>query len=144
FRFNDFEKKIWITYPQGELTGPERLLANIYDTVGGVSEARFRIATIETPMLAEGDLARVSPFSWSASLAQKDLGLRNPLPDNWLLRVRATNRNGEQWETSRTISRIGRAGVAPAVKLGENWPQFMGNAQRTGRAKQAVALPVSL
>lgn len=144
FRYNDFNKHIWITYPQGELTGPERLLANIYDTTGDVAEARFRISTPDNPAFAGTNLARVSTFSWMAPLGSKELGLAADLPANFQLRVRATNNRGEQWETSQNVSRARRLPSAPEVKLEGDWPQFMRNAQRTGSINHELRLPLAL
>lgn len=143
FRFNDFAKHIWITYPQGDLTGPERVLTQIYDTSGGVREARFRIATRETRAYAEGVLKQISPLAWMASLAPQDLGIK-ALPSDFLLRVRATNNAGEQWEASQPIARVRKIGSATPVKLGDDWPQFMRTAQRTGSAKNPIKLPLAL
>jgi outer membrane protein assembly factor BamB len=144
FRFNDFSKHIWITYPQAELTGPERLLASIYDTSGDVAEARYRLVTESNPALAQGSMKRVSPLSWMASLAPKDLGLKQSLPREFAIRVRATNNSGEQWEANHKVSNIARVDSAPAVHLKNDWPEFMGNAQRTGSIPADISLPLSL
>jgi outer membrane protein assembly factor BamB/predicted phosphodiesterase len=143
FRFNDFEKHLFITYPQGELTGQERLIAQIYDSVGGVREARFRIGTPETSGFAEGQLTQVSPLAWMASLEAKDLGVRE-LPPEYHLQVRATNHAGERWEAVQPMSRIRRVESAAAVKTRKDWPLFMGNAQRTGSTPDALKLPLAL
>lgn len=143
FRFNNFEKHLFITYPQGELTGPERLIAQIYDSAGGVREARFRIETQETPGFAEGRLKQVSPLAWMASLEPKDLGVKE-LPSESLIRVRATNNLGQRWEATQPLQHVRRVDSAPAVKTGRNWPLFMGNAQRTGFSPDGIKLPLAL
>src|SRR5207244_10976649 len=98
FRINDFEKHLWISYPQGELTGPERLVANIYDSSGAVRAARFRVLDAGQSPLAQAELMQVSPLAWMAPLDAERLGLRGGLPPQFTLRVRATNNRGEQWE----------------------------------------------
>lgn len=144
FRFNDFEKHIRITYPQQQLTGPERLLAQIYDTTGDVAEARFRLVTREIPALAQGHLKKISPLSWMAFLDKKDLNLKDDLPQEFAIRVRATNNRGEQWEANHKVQNPQRLAAAPDVKLKGDWPQFMRTAQRTGSVDADIALPLQL
>ncbi|MGI8907236.1 MAG: PQQ-binding-like beta-propeller repeat protein [Candidatus Sumerlaeaceae bacterium] len=143
YRINEFGKRLTITYPQGELSGPERLFANIYDSSGGVREARFRVQQIGQAPAAQGELKQVSPISWMAPLDSKRIGTE--LPSEFMLRVRATNYRGEQWETSQTVTRPVQRGTSAAeVKLGADWPQFMGNAQRTGQCSTALAPPLKV
>jgi outer membrane protein assembly factor BamB len=143
YRINDFGKHIWISYPQGELTGPERLLASIYDTSGGVAGATLPVASPASGRLAGASLRRTSHLGWEAPLSPGGLGMGNSLPPKVTLAVEATNNRGDKWVTTQTLV-VPREPVAGAVRLGGDWPAFMGGPTRDGCTSAAVTLPLAV
>lgn len=142
-RMRDVQKQLWVTYPQESMAGPERLMAAIYDSSVGVREARFRIQEPGQAPLAQGNLVQVSPLSWMAPLDAERLELKGGLPAQFTLRIRATNNRGEQWEQTQRVTHEPQANAA-AVKTGEDWPEFMGTAQRTGKSRTPLSPPLQL
>lgn len=139
FRFNEFGKRLHIVYPQEVLSGPEELLAEIYDTSGGVLGAQYSISVGAAK--SGGPLKKQSPLLWSSTLSGS---LPKDDQENFHVQVEATNHAGEKWATSATVARPTRANAAPTVQLNGDWPQFMGNAQRTGVATDELSPPLSL
>jgi outer membrane protein assembly factor BamB len=143
FRVNSFEKRIWSVHPQNLLAGPPRLLANLYDTVGGVKEARYELLD-SSGLVAGGPLKQVSPFSWSAPLGGVSPRLKGPKALEFTLNIRAKNQKGEEWKASHTVAACSPTSAPEEIRLGDSWPMFMGNAQRTGVAAADPELPLGL
>lgn len=143
FRVRNTRKYLRFPYPGGELSGQERIMATIYDSVGEVAEARFRLAT-PGGVLAEGSLKKVSPFTWMAPLEPQEYGLKK-LPEEFVVAVRARGTGNETWENGRRVVVPQRRRDRPdAVKTGNAWPQFMGNAQRTGVSEDRLLPPLRM
>lgn len=143
FRVRGSRALLRFPYPQTELSGQERVMANIYDSLGGVSEARFRIAGPEG-VIGEGVMKKVSPFTWMGSLDPKELGIRR-LPPDFVVAVRARNESGDMWENGTRVVVPQRRRDRPAkVRTGGDWNQFMGSAQRTGVANDELTPPLRL
>jgi len=149
FRFNDFGKRLHLVYPQKELAGgPTSILAEIYDTSGGVKDAQYQF-TYERPNgqpQEVGDaLVKRSPLLWGSSSVRTPHILAADESGELQLAVTATNYKDELWSTSATITipPITRPAIAD-VRTRADWPQFMGNAQRTGASDATLTPPLAM
>jgi outer membrane protein assembly factor BamB len=86
-------------------------------------------------------MLQVSSLSWMAPLDAQRLNLPGGLPQQFTVRVRAANARGDKWEAAQRVTRTG--GAAP-VATTEDWPEFMGTAQRSGRSRTPLAPPLQM
>lgn len=127
-------RRLQIVYPGPEVGPLDRLIVNS-DTMDDLHKPIFSLLLGDTPV-RQGVLTRVSPTCWMAPL-----GKLKPGKDNLSIAVTATETGGSGLKANTVAARS--PGI-PRLKPDADWPEFMGNAQRTGYARTDLHSPLHL
>jgi outer membrane protein assembly factor BamB len=134
------ERRLSIVSPSDDLvqTGPTlQVIANAYDSSRPPRSARFELKQ-GGRVVTSGTLSPDGDWSWSRAINTGDFG-----PGAYEIAVTVSDADQRTWSASKRF-RLS-AGDAPRPRAGtENWPTFLGNAQRNRRPVAVVRPPLAL
>jgi len=134
------ERRLSIVSPSGDLVqaGPAiRIVANAYDTARPPQSARFELKQ-SGGIVTSGTLSSDGDWSWSGTIRPANLS-----PGTYDVAVTVSDSGQQSWSASKPFRLSERE--APRPRAGsENWPAFLGNAQRNRRPAAVVRPPLAL